>query len=152
MTPSPTAPRTWWRHRRVNGEAGSPSSGEGAQASHRRAGRTDANEHLQHSEEWCHEVIRIYRHDWSPEQREKRSIGDLVASVPAAKKPGAPEGNQNAAKGDGNKRVNYPVEPERKTGANSPERIIAAHERTIRDLKIGIADRDAKIAKLARAR
>ena len=34
-----------------------------------------ANEHLQHSEEWCHEVIRIYRHDWSLEQRRKRTHG-----------------------------------------------------------------------------
>ena len=51
-----------------------------------------ANEHLQHSEEWCHEVIRIYRHDWSPEQRKKRTVSDLVASVEPAKRHG---GNNN---------------------------------------------------------
>lgn len=58
-----------------------------------------ANEHLQHSEEWCHEVIRIYRHDWSPEQRRKRTVSDLCASVdPSDTHGGAREGAGRKAK------------------------------------------------------
>ena len=37
-----------------------------------------AVKHLQHSEQWCHEVIHIYRREWSPEERRKRTVGDLI--------------------------------------------------------------------------
>ena len=89
-----------------------------------------ANEHLQHSEEWCHEVIRIYRHDWSPEQRKKRTVSDLCASVEPAKAHGAPAGNQNAAKGDENKvdNINFVSDGKRKGGTRQ-EYIIARLKR-----------------------
>ena len=90
-----------------------------------------ANEHLQHSEEWCHEVIRIYRHDWSPEQRKKRTVSDLCASVdPSDTHGGAREGaGRKAKEGDVNQGENFPLKKQRKTGANSPERIIARLKR-----------------------
>mgnify|MGYP003607005384 CR=1 FL=1 len=64
----------------------------------------------------------------APEQRKKRTVSDLCASVEPAKAHGAPAGNQNAAKGEENKGVIYPFDSDRK-GSRSPERIIARLKR-----------------------
>jgi hypothetical protein len=42
-----------------------------------------AVKHLDHSEKWCHEVIDIYRREWSYEERMKRTVGDLDAAAKA---------------------------------------------------------------------
>ena len=88
-----------------------------------------ANEHLQHSEEWCHEVIRIYRHDWSPEQRKKRTVSDLCASVePGKTLSEAMMGNGNAKK-EKNSCYIVTAVSEQKRGGNRAEYIIARLKR-----------------------
>jgi hypothetical protein len=96
-----------------------------------------AREHLQHSEQWCREVIRIYRHDWSPEQRQRRTVADLVALVEPAADPHSRPGNKNAMKKDENAVVNYSPESapkrKRKNGAADPEYVIARLKRDAAD-------------------
>jgi hypothetical protein len=55
-----------------------------------------ASKCLKHSEGWCREAIRIYRQDWSPEQR-----ANLTVSAPAGD-PHAKPGNQNTRKKENN--------------------------------------------------
>lgn len=67
----------------------------------------------------------------APEQRRKRTVSDLCASVdPSDTHGGAREGaGRKAKEGDVNQGENFPLKKQRKTGANSPERIIARLKR-----------------------
>ncbi|CRI63749.1 hypothetical protein THIOKS11520005 [Thiocapsa sp. KS1] len=53
-----------------------------------------SREHLKHSEEWCREVVRIYRHDWTPKQRETGTVAELAAAVELARRQVDPEAEE----------------------------------------------------------
>ena len=58
-----------------------------------------SREHLKHSEEWCREVVRIYRQDWTPAQRETGTVAELAAAVDLARRQADPEAEEFVAQG-----------------------------------------------------
>ncbi len=50
-------------------------------------------------EEWCREVVRIYRQDWTPAQRETGTVAELAAAVNLARKQVDPESEEFVTQG-----------------------------------------------------
>ena len=49
---------------------------------------------------WCREVVRIYRHDWTPTQRETGTVAELAAAVDLARRQADPEAEEFVKRGN----------------------------------------------------